>query len=78
MSFVHLHVHTEYSMDAMSNIRGLFERASKQKMPALAITDHGTIAGVPEFLQTAEKYPDVKPIVGCECWLRDQASEKGV
>ena len=76
MSFVHLHVHTEYSMDAMSNIRGLFERASKQKMPALAITDHGTIAGVPEFLQTAEKYPDVKPIVGCECWLRDQASEK--
>ena len=76
MSFVHLHVHTEYSMDAMSNIRGLFERASRQKMPALAITDHGTIAGVPEFLQTAEKYPEVKPIVGCECWLRDPAKGK--
>ena len=76
MSFVHLHVHTEYSVDAMSNIRGLFERASRLKMPALAITDHGTIAGVPEFLKTAEKYPEVKPIAGCEFWLSDPAEEK--
>ena len=58
-------------MDAMSNIRGLFERASRLDMPALAITDHGTIAGVPEFLRTAESFPNVKPIVGCECWLSD-------
>lgn len=69
MSFSHLHVHTEYSPDGLANIRDLFEKAARLGMPALAITDHGTLAGVPEFLKTAEEFPTVKPIVGCEFWL---------
>ena len=69
MSFVHLHVHTEYSTDGLSNIRCLFEKAAKLGMPGLAITDHGTIAGVPEFFSLAEDFPTVKPIAGCEFWL---------
>ena len=76
MSFVHLHVHTEYSTDGMSNIRCLFEKAAKLEMPGLAITDHGTIAGVPAFLDVAEDFPTVKPIVGCECWLGDPSRTK--
>ena len=76
MSFVHLHVHTEYSIDGMSNIRCLFEKAAKLEMSGFAITDHGTIAGVPEFLKTAEDFPTIKPIVGCECWLGDPSRTK--
>lgn len=56
-------------MDAMSNIRALFERAQKLDMPGLAITDHGSISGVPDFLYIAEDFPTVKPIAGCEFWL---------
>ena len=55
MSFVHLHVHTEYSPDAISKIDELFIRAEGLGMPGLAITDHGTISGVPEFLKTADR-----------------------
>ena len=76
MSFVHLHVHTEYSTDAISKIRDLFTRASELNMPGLAITDHGTISGVPEFFSIAEKYPDIKPIVGCEFWVGDKGSHR--
>ena len=76
MSFVHLHVHTEYSTDAISKIRDLFTRASELNMPGLAITDHGTISGVPEFLSIAEKYPDIKPIAGCEFWVGDKGSHR--
>ena len=72
MSFVHLHVHTEYSLDAISKIDELFIRAEDLEMPGLAITDHGTISGVPEFLKTAERHPTVKPIAGCEFWLADK------
>ena len=72
MSFVHLHVHTEYSTDGMSKIRELFEKASKLNMPGLAITDHGTIAGVPQFFREAERFPDVKPIAGCEFWVGEK------
>lgn len=73
MSFVHLHVHTEYSFDAMSNIEKLFARADKMHMPGLAITDHGTLAGIPEFLSVAERFPLVRPIVGCEFFLGEDA-----
>lgn len=72
MSFVHLHVHTEYSPDAISKIDELFIRAESLGMPGLAITDHGTISGVPEFLKTAERHPAVKPIAGCEFWVGDK------
>lgn len=72
MSFTHLHVHTDYSLfDGIAKIPELFERANQLKMSGLAITDHGTMAGVPEFLRTARNYQDVKPIIGCECYITD-------
>ena len=76
MSFVHLHVHSEYSSDAISKIDELFTRAEALGMPGLAITDHGTISGVPEFLKTAERHPNVKPIAGCEFWVRGKESTR--
>ena len=70
MSFVHLHVHTQYSiLDGQSSISGLFKRAAELGMPALAITDHGNMYGVKEFFKVAEKYPSVKPIIGCEVYV---------
>ena len=70
MSFVHLHVHTQYSiLDGQSSIPGLFERAKELGMPALAITDHGNMYGVKEFLKVAKKFPEVKPIIGCEIYV---------
>jgi len=70
MSFVHLHVHTQYSiLDGQASISGLFERAKELGMPALAITDHGNMYGVKEFLKVAKKFPEVKPIIGCEIYV---------
>ena len=70
MSFVHLHVHTQFSiLDGQASIGGLFERAKELGMPALAITDHGNMYGVKEFLKVAKKYPEVKPIIGCEIYV---------
>ena len=70
MSFVHLHVHTQYSiLDGQASIGGLFERAKELEMPALAITDHGNMYGVKEFLKVAKKYPKIKPIIGCEVYV---------
>ena len=70
MSFVHLHVHTQYSvLDGASSISNLFKEAKRLEMPALAITDHGNMFGVKEFLNTAAKFPEVKPIVGCEVYV---------
>ena len=69
-SFVPLHVHTEYSiLDGMSNIKKLFARADELKMPGLAITDHGNMYGVKEFFDVSQKYPDIKPILGCEAYV---------
>ena len=69
-SFVPLHVHTEYSiLDGMSNIKKLFARADELKMPGLAITDHGNMYGVKEFFDVSQKYPDIKPIIGCEAYV---------
>lgn len=70
MSFVHLHVHTQYSiLDGFSDISKLFKKASALGMPALAITDHGNMYGVKEFLGAAKKFPDIKPIIGCEVYV---------
>ena len=70
MSFVHLHVHTQYSiLDGQASIASLFERAKELGMPALAITDHGNMYGVKEFLKVAKKFPEVKPIIGCEIYV---------
>ena len=70
MPFVHLHVHTQYSiLDGFSAIPKLFKRASQLGMGALAITDHGNMYGVKEFFKVAGKYPDIKPIIGCEVYV---------
>jgi DNA polymerase-3 subunit alpha len=69
MSFVHLHVHTEYSLlDGFSNIDKLVQRAKEMDMPALAITDHGTMFGVIDFYNAARKV-GIKPIIGVEAYM---------
>ena len=70
MSFVHLHVHTQYSiLDGLSDIKKLFQRASELGMPGLAITDHGNMYGVKDFFDISKKFPDIKPIIGCEIYV---------
>src|SRR5512138_1514127 len=69
MSFAHLHVHTEYSMlDGFSNIKKLVKRVKELDMPAVAITDHGTMFGVIDFYKAA-KNEGIKPIIGVETYL---------
>ena len=69
MSFAHLHVHTEYSMlDGFSNIKKLVKRVKELDMPAVAITDHGTMFGVIDFYNAA-KAEGVKPIIGVEAYM---------
>ena len=69
-SFVHLHVHTEYSLlDGLSKIDKLVKHASEDlDMSALAITDHGTMFGVIDFYRACKKY-EIKPIIGVETYL---------
>lgn len=68
-SFVHLHVHTEYSMlDGASLLDGLFQRVSDLEMPAIAMTDHGNMHGAYDFYSKAKKY-GVQPIIGVEAYL---------
>jgi DNA polymerase III subunit alpha len=85
MKFSHLHNHTQYSLlDGASNVSKLFEKALKDEMPAMAITDHGNMFGVFDFVSQAWKKkkvvgktpegkdieePVVKPVVGCEFYL---------
>jgi len=69
MSFVHLHVHSEYSLlDGFSNIKKLVKRAAELEMPAVALTDHGTMFGVVDFYNAALDV-GVKPIIGVEAYL---------
>ncbi len=69
MSFAHLHVHTDYSLlDGFSNIKKLTQRVHEMDMPAVAITDHGTMFGVIEFFKSAREN-DVKPIIGLEAYM---------
>ncbi|HEB64399.1 MAG TPA: DNA polymerase III subunit alpha, partial [Chloroflexi bacterium] len=81
MSFVHLHNHTEYSLlDGFSKIDKLVQRAKEMGMPAVALTDHGTMFGVIEFYNAAVK-AEIKPIIGVEAYMaarsmRDRDSKK--
>ena len=68
--FVHLHVHTQYSiLDGAAPIPKLFAKAQEDGQIALAITDHGNMFGVKDFLKTAKSFPQVKPIIGCELYV---------
>ena len=68
MSFVHLHVHTEYSLlDGANRIRDLIARTAELGMDSIAITDHGVMYGVVDFYKEAVKN-GIKPIIGCEVY----------
>src|SRR6478735_6394629 len=85
MQFSHLHVHTQYSLlDGAAGISQLYKKAEKHNMPALAITDHGNMFGVFDFVNQAWKntkvvgkdangkdilQPVIKPVVGCEFYV---------
>ena len=67
--FVHLHVHTDFSLlDGACETGELLDEASRQKMPAVAITDHGNLFAAANFFYEASKR-DVKPIIGCEVYV---------
>lgn len=68
-SFVHLHVHTEYSMlDGAAKVGPLFAEAQRLGMTAVAMTDHGNMYGADEFYQAARRF-DIKPIIGIEAYV---------
>ena len=67
--FVHLHVHTEYSLlDGACRIKDLVKAAKEKGQTALAITDHGVMYGAVEFYKAAKK-EGIKPIIGCEVYV---------
>ena len=67
--FVHLHVHSEYSLlDGAARLEKLVDRAKALKFPALALTDHGNLFGAVDFYTACEK-AGVKPILGCELYV---------
>src|SRR6266581_720467 len=77
--FVHLHVHSEYSiLDGACRIPALAERAAELGMPAVALTDHGSLAGAVELYRETGKH-GVKPLIGCEVYVADdrRAQRKG-
>lgn len=81
--FSHLHVHTQFSLlDGAASIQSLYQKAIKDGMPALAITDHGNMFGVFEFVAEAHKHrsadgsPQVKPIIGCEFYVVEDRTRK--
>src|SRR6201993_479198 len=67
--FVHLHLHTDYSLlDGACDVDKLVKRVKKLGMPAVAMTDHGNIFGAVNFYNAA-KAADIKPIIGCELYI---------
>ena len=67
--FVHLHVHSDYSLlDGLSKVQDLARTAAEMEMPALALTDHGVMFGILHFYHAARK-AGIKPIVGCEIYI---------
>ena len=76
--FVHLHVHTQYSLlDGAIRLGDLFKKAKQYAMPAIAITDHGNMYGAIDFYQGAYK-AGIKPIIGCELYVAPKSRfEKG-
>lgn len=73
--FSHLHCHTQFSMlDGAANISQLVKKTGNTGMPAIAITDHGNMYGVPKFVREAKK-EGVKPIIGCEFYITPSGME---
>jgi DNA polymerase-3 subunit alpha len=73
MSFVHLHVHSEYSvLDGLSKVSKIVKRAKELNQPAVALTDHGVMFGVIDFFNAAKK-EGIKPIIGMEGYLARRA-----
>jgi DNA polymerase III subunit alpha len=69
--FVHLHVHSEYSiLDGACRIPDLAKRAAELEMPAVSLTDHGSLAGAVDLYKAARK-EGVKPVLGCEVYVTD-------
>ena len=82
-SFSHLHVHTQFSLlDGAASIKSLYKKAIADKMPAVAITDHGNMFGVFSFVAEAYKNKNedgslkVKPVVGCEFYITENRHHK--
>ncbi len=68
-NFVHLHVHSEYSLlDGYCKIKNAVKKAKMLDMPALSITDHGVMYGIMDFYKECKKN-DIKPIIGCEVYI---------
>ena len=83
MQFSHLHVHTQFSLlDGAASIQNLYKKAIADNMPALAITDHGNMFGVFEFVKEAYNHkgadgkPKIKPVVGCEFYITENRHRK--
>ncbi|HZW70724.1 MAG TPA: DNA polymerase III subunit alpha, partial [Hanamia sp.] len=83
MKFSHLHVHTQFSLlDGAASIKSLYNKAIADGMPALAISDHGNMFGVFEFVKHAHTLKNedgtlkVKPIVGCEFYITENRHQK--
>jgi DNA polymerase-3 subunit alpha len=67
--FVHLHLHTQYSLlDGANQLNPLFQQVKDYGMPAVAMTDHGNLFGAIDFYQKAKNH-DIKPIIGCEAYM---------
>jgi DNA polymerase-3 subunit alpha len=77
--FVHLHVHSEYSiLDGACRVPDLAARAAELEMPAVALTDHGSLAGAVQLYRETQKH-GVKPLIGCEVYISEnrRAQAKG-
>lgn len=75
MRFSHLHCHTQFSLlDGAASIKGLVRKAKQLEMPALAITDHGNMFGVPQFVKEAQD-AGLKPVIGSEFYLTPTSME---
>lgn len=73
--FIHLHVHSDHSLlDGACRIDRLLKRAKELKIPAVALTDHGNLFGIPLFYKSAKK-SGIKPLLGCEVYLMHEGSQ---
>ena len=76
-TIIHLHVHGQRStLDGLSTEEELAKRAAELGQPAIALTDHGVMGGIPDFIKACKK-EGIKPIVGCEAYLTKNRKVQG-